>query len=67
MARGYCHCLCVVNHRDVMGICLGASSDLEIAFESSLTGRVNVAMCSPCAAATLANTERPGRLTEDDE
>lgn len=62
MSERGCYCLCGVNHPQVTGVCLGHSDDLEIAFDSQITGRVDVAMCNPCAVATLASVKR-----EDDE
>lgn len=52
-----CNCLCVANHGQAMGICT-ASADTSIAFDSPTTGRVDVPMCSACAAATLALTDK---------
>jgi hypothetical protein len=48
-----CHCLCVTNHPKRPGVCT-ADADTAIAFDSSLTGRIDVTMCSACTAAMLA-------------
>jgi len=48
-----CNCLCAVNHKTVRGVC-AATADTALVFHSETTGRVDVAMCSACAAATLA-------------
>lgn len=52
-----CTCLCAVNHLADVGICTG-EHDTEIVFHSPRTGLVEVAMCSACAAATLAAAQR---------
>lgn len=47
-----CNCLCVANHPEQRGICT-SSADTSLRFYSSMTGDVDVDMCSACAEATL--------------
>lgn len=48
-----CHCLCRMNHPEQPDLCVG-TEDVRIAYER-LAGRIDVAFCYPCAAATLAS------------
>lgn len=51
-----CLCLCSVNHAGVSGVCTG-QMDTYLTFQSPSVGKVDVAMCSACVAATLSVRE----------
>jgi len=47
-----CSCLCGTNHKMEPDICTGKEERI-IGFQGTTFGRTAVAMCSPCAEATI--------------